>query len=84
MKRYVLPFIILSILILSGCSAKNNIQNNLHNNQTYYQDDNLTKYEQNIKLNKNNITLQRNIAKDIVGGLKFFIDMAILIDIIFY
>jgi uncharacterized protein YxeA len=37
MKRFVL--LILSILVLSGCGAKNDVQNDLYNNQTYYQDE---------------------------------------------
>jgi hypothetical protein len=54
MKHFILIFTILSILTLSGCSVKNSAKNDLHNNQTcYYQDDNLTKYEQNTIYEEN-------------------------------
>jgi uncharacterized protein YceK len=47
MKNFALSLIVLSILTLSGCSTKNNVQNDLYSDQVcYYQDDNLTKYEQ--------------------------------------
>jgi uncharacterized protein YceK len=49
MKHFILLFIILSILTLSGCSTKNSVRNDLYSDQVcYYQDDNLTEYEQNM------------------------------------
>ncbi|MDR0579856.1 MAG: hypothetical protein LBG21_04565 [Campylobacteraceae bacterium] len=53
MKRFVL--LILSILVLSGCGAKNDVQNDLYNNQTYYQDENLTEYGQNNVSNASHV-----------------------------
>jgi hypothetical protein len=48
--------ICLSVLLLSGCSVKNDTKNDLYENQMcYYQDNNLTIDERNINLDKSHM-----------------------------
>ena len=77
MKYFAL--FILPVLVLSGCNTKNSVQNNLYNNQIYYQNENLTitACEQNIESNEKDITSQCSRIKDISDTLRILIDIGL-------
>jgi hypothetical protein len=41
MKRFMILFMILSILVLSGCGVKNSAQNDLYDNKIFYNTNNI-------------------------------------------